>query len=90
MSAETIPDEHDPLCHMAGRDPNEVYMFSIPCECETIQRVRADERRKVAEEIGQAIEAERTVLYGQRLQDPRQWVGLTRAAAIARRIGGAS
>ena len=39
---------------------------------------------RAAEEIAQAIEAERTVLYGQQMQDPRQWAGLTRAAAIAR------
>lgn len=47
-------------------------------------------RQQIAEEIAQAIEHERTVLYGQRLQDPRQCVGLTRAADVARRIGGAS
>lgn len=85
MSAETIPDEHDPLCHMAGRDPNEVYTFSIPCECETIQRVRADERREVAEEIATRIETDDQP--GHRYDHT---TATERAAAIARRIGGAS
>lgn len=43
--------EHDLLCPMAGQTSRDIYLFGIPCECDLIARVRADERRKASEEI---------------------------------------
>lgn len=83
-------EEHDPLCDMAGRTAYEVYVCDIGCHCDNIADVRADERRKVSEEIAQAIEHELDLEF--RLDGWRSSVvpGLRIAAAIARRIGSTS
>lgn len=84
------PDDHDPLCPMAGQTSRDIYVFGIPCECDLIARVRAEERRKVAEEIAQAIEAEHVDSGMFCCFSDQRHVALVGAARVARRIGGES
>lgn len=86
------PTEHDLLCPMAGQTSRDIYLFGIPCECDLIARVRAEERREAAEEIAKSIEAQHHVDFGTFFccfSDQRHFA-LVEAARVARRIGGAS
>jgi hypothetical protein len=73
--------DHDPLCP-SGSDMAEVCGI-----CALIARAKA----AVAEEIAQAIEAEREQFMRVTSADEHHWLSrvFTECAAIARRIGGA-